>query len=41
MPEYNRAQVAGYFDELGMDEWERLVKTPVAEVKLHVHAHYL
>lgn len=41
MPEYNRAQVAGFFDELGMDEWERLVKTPVAEVKLHVHAHYL
>ena len=41
MSEYNRAQVAGYFDELGMDEWERLVKTPVAEVKLHVHAHYL
>jgi SAM-dependent methyltransferase len=41
MAEYSRAQVAGFFDELGIDEWERLVKTPVAEVKLHVHAHYL
>jgi SAM-dependent methyltransferase len=33
--------VAGYFDDLGLGEWERLVKTPVAEVKLHIHAHYL
>ena len=41
MPEYSRAQVAGYFDELGLGEWDRLVKTPVAEVKLHIHAHYL
>ena len=41
MPEYRREQVAGFFDELGLGEWERLVKTRVAEVKLHVHAHYL
>jgi SAM-dependent methyltransferase len=41
MPEYSRAQVAGFFDELGLGEWERLVKTPVAEMKLYVHAHYL
>jgi SAM-dependent methyltransferase len=41
MPTYSRAQVAGFFDELGLGEWERLVKTPVAEVKLHIHAHYL
>ena len=41
MPTYSRAQVAGFFDELGLGEWERLVNTPVAEVKLHIHAHYL
>ena len=38
---HSRAQVAGFFDKLGLGEWERLVKTPVAEVKLHIHAHYL
>ena len=41
MSPYSRAQVAGLFDDLGLGEWERLVKTPVAEVKLHIHAHYL
>jgi SAM-dependent methyltransferase len=41
MPTYSRAQVAGFFDELGLGEWERLVKTPVAEIKLHIHAYYL
>ena len=41
MPTYSRAQVAGFFDELGLGEWERLVKTPIAEVKFYIHAHYL
>lgn len=38
---YNPAWVAGYFDSLGIKEWERLTATPVDEVSLHVHAHYL
>ncbi len=41
MARYNREQIAGFFDDYGLGEWERLVKTPVAEVKLHIHAHYL
>ncbi|MCC6245834.1 MAG: class I SAM-dependent methyltransferase [Gemmatimonadaceae bacterium] len=38
---YNRESVAKYFDEFGDREWTRLQETPLAEVKLHVHAHYL
>jgi hypothetical protein len=34
-------EVARCFDEAGIAEWERLVKSPVDEVKLYVHAHYL
>ena len=41
MSQYNAGQVAAYFDEYGIHEWERLVSTPVEEVKLHVHTHYL
>ena len=32
---------ARYFDEYGESEWMRLVRSPLAEVKLHVHKHYL
>jgi len=39
--QYDAEWVAGHFDRLGNDEWERLVKTPVDEVSLHVHSHYL
>lgn len=41
MTSYNPASVARYFDAFGEREWTRLVETPAAEVKLHVHAHYL
>lgn len=41
MTSYNPASVARYFDAFGDREWTRLVETPGAEVKLHVHAHYL
>ena len=41
MTSYNPASVARYFDALGAREWTRLVDTPTAEVKLHVHSHYL
>lgn len=38
---YNPEWVAGYFDEFGVGEWERLVKTPVDEVSFYIHSHYL
>ena len=38
---YDRTSVARYFDDFGDREWTRLVETPAAEVKLHVHAEYL
>ena len=41
MNSYNPEWVAGYFDEFGDKEWNRLVQTPCDEVKLHVHSHYL
>jgi 2-polyprenyl-3-methyl-5-hydroxy-6-metoxy-1,4-benzoquinol methylase len=34
-------QVARHFDELGVGEWERLLKTPVDEVNLYLHTHYM
>ena len=34
---YDPAWVAGYFDELGEQELERLVKTPAREIQLAVH----
>jgi ubiquinone/menaquinone biosynthesis C-methylase UbiE len=38
---YDPEAVARYFDQFGRQEWERLTATPVDEVSLHVHAHYL
>lgn len=38
---YDPAQAAQHFDEFGMQEWQRLTATPVAEVSLHIHTHYL
>lgn len=38
---YDPDAVAEYFDQFGRREWERLTATPVDEVSLHVHAHYL
>jgi 2-polyprenyl-3-methyl-5-hydroxy-6-metoxy-1,4-benzoquinol methylase len=39
--EYSRTSVARYFDECGDREWTRLQENPAAEVKLHIHSHYL
>ena len=38
---YKPDQVASYFDEFGVGEWERLVATPVDEVSLYLHTYYL
>ena len=39
--QYQPEQVSQHFDEFGMKEWERLTATPVDEISLHVHTHYL
>ena len=41
MDNYRPEAIASYFNEFGMAEWERLVRTPTEEVKLEIHAHYL
>lgn len=41
MREHQPEWTARYFNELGSGEWDRLVCSPGAEVKLHVHTHYL
>jgi SAM-dependent methyltransferase len=38
---YSPEAIAKYFDEYGLREWIRLVETPVDEVSLHLHTHYL
>lgn len=38
---YNPKTIRKHFDELAEEEWERLVKSPVEEIKLHIHSHYL
>lgn len=38
---YRAAEVKRYFDEFGIKEWNRLVETPVDEVSLYIHRHYL
>jgi len=38
---YDPKAVAEYFGQFGRREWERLAATPVDEVSLHVHTHYL
>ena len=39
--EYNGSKVADYFDQYGEKDWNRMVQTPVEEVSLHLHSHYL
>lgn len=41
MPNHDAAGVARYFDDLGIGEWNRLLQTPVDEVSLHIHTHFL
>jgi len=38
---YSAEWVASYFDEYGIREWDRLARSPVDEVSLHIHTHYL
>lgn len=38
---YDPAWTADYFDNYGRREWQRLVDSPVNEVSLFVHTHYL
>ena len=39
--DYSASWVTAHFDQLGEDEWNRLVATPVDEVSLVIHTHYL
>lgn len=41
MSDYEARRTADYFDQVGLEEWERLVATPVDEVNLYLHTHYL
>jgi 2-polyprenyl-3-methyl-5-hydroxy-6-metoxy-1,4-benzoquinol methylase len=38
---YQPEAVIQHFDEFGIREWERLTQTPVDEVSLYIHTHYL
>jgi len=38
---YQPDAVIEYFDDFGEQEWERLIRTPVNEVSLYIHTHYL
>ena len=38
---YSAAEVEKHFDEFGIREWNRLVETPVDEVSLYIHTHYI
>ncbi|MGD9146794.1 MAG: methyltransferase domain-containing protein [Anaerolineae bacterium] len=38
---YDSEHIAGFYDEYGMREWDRLTATPVDEINLHLHTHYL
>jgi len=39
--EYDPNIIEKHFDNGGLDEWDRLVKTPRDLVSLHIHTHYL
>jgi len=39
--DYDANSVIKHFDDSGIQEWERLVKSPSGEVNLYVHTHYL
>jgi SAM-dependent methyltransferase len=41
MAKYSPDWVAKHYDQYGDKEWGRLLETPVDEVSLHVHTHYL
>jgi SAM-dependent methyltransferase len=39
--DYDPEAIAGFFDQYGLREWNRLVETPVDEVSLYLHTCYL
>lgn len=39
--QYRPEDISQQFDEYGMKEWERLTATPVDEISLYLHTHYL
>ena len=39
--QYRPEDISRQFDEYGMKEWERLTATPVDEISLYLHTHYL
>ena len=38
---YDPQALGGYFDSYGEREWQRLVATPLHEISLYIHRHYL
>lgn len=38
---YDPERLAQFFDEYGEQEWQRLTATPVQEISLYIHRHYL
>jgi SAM-dependent methyltransferase len=38
---YDPLHTSQYYDSYGLSEWERLVRSPLEEIKLHIHNHYL
>ena len=38
---YDPQAMSSYFDSYGEREWQRLVATPLSEISLHLHRHYL
>ncbi|MEA3334709.1 MAG: hypothetical protein U9R25_02295 [Chloroflexota bacterium] len=38
---YDAEEITRNFDEFGIGEWDRLTQTPVDEVSLFIHTHYL
>jgi 2-polyprenyl-3-methyl-5-hydroxy-6-metoxy-1,4-benzoquinol methylase len=38
---YSAQRIMAHFDDYGIREWDRLVETPVDEVSLYIHTHYL
>ena len=38
---YHPGELANFFDQYGQREWQRLVDSPVGEISLYLHTHYL
>jgi len=38
---YDAQYISEFYDDYGVTEWDRLLKTPADRVSLHIHKHYL